>query len=243
MATTERSGGDLDLGELVTAEGLSGVDVTGVSAAWVPITASLEIASPPTVMSVQSAPRLPFALLKLSEAVAANARWGIASRSTEATRAPRTKARKESGRIVWSLEVCIVRGSSLYRLRLVRSAGGNSCDPRARARRGVDGPTATALNESPPPRRPTAGFVSDPGASHAARTCLGAGSAGADTSDKVRNSVALMLNSQSHGPTDGPTPGEIRGSGRSRQRSRVAPWVAPLSLLRHMPALPPLEGL
>ena len=37
-------------------------------AACVPTTASLEIASPPTVMSVQFAPRLPFALLKLSEA-------------------------------------------------------------------------------------------------------------------------------------------------------------------------------
>ena len=67
LATTELSGGELDLGELIAAEGLSGVDVTGVSLAWVPITTSLEIASPPTVMSVQSAPRLPFARVKSSE--------------------------------------------------------------------------------------------------------------------------------------------------------------------------------
>ena len=81
--------------------------------AWVPITASLEIASPPTDMLVQSAPRLPFARAKLSEEVAANARCGVARRMSEATRAPRTKARTVSRRIVWSLEVCIVRGSSL----------------------------------------------------------------------------------------------------------------------------------
>ena len=54
--------------------------------AWVPITASLEMASPPTDMSVQSAPRLPFARLKLSEKVAANALCGTASRSSEVRR-------------------------------------------------------------------------------------------------------------------------------------------------------------
>src|ERR1700733_8043094 len=82
-------------------------------AAWVPTTASLEIASPPTVMSVQFAPSPPFALLKLSDAVAADALWGIANRSNEATRAPRINARNDSDRIVSSLEGRIVTGSSL----------------------------------------------------------------------------------------------------------------------------------
>jgi hypothetical protein len=68
-------------------------------------------------MSVQPAPRLPFARLKLSEAeVAANALSGIASKNSDAnsvtTRVPRAQPRKERDTLECSLEMCSFKESS-----------------------------------------------------------------------------------------------------------------------------------
>ena len=82
----------------------------------VPVTTWDEIASPPPVMSLQPAPRLPFARLKLSETdPAAEARCGIMSTgaiSAPSTRAPRAKALRKRSRNECDLAVSIVNGPS-----------------------------------------------------------------------------------------------------------------------------------
>src|SRR3974390_1956863 len=82
-----------------------------------PITTLEEIASPPTLMSVQPPPRLPFSRLKLSEAeTPASALSGIASENSDAnnvtTRVPRAQRRKEGDHIECSLETCSFKESA-----------------------------------------------------------------------------------------------------------------------------------
>src|SRR6516164_7977556 len=93
----------------------------------VPVTTLEEIASPPTLMSVQPAPRLPFARLKLSEAeTPANALSGIASENSDAnnvtTRVPRAQRRKEREHLECSLEMCSFKESAPKRRRSTQQA-------------------------------------------------------------------------------------------------------------------------